>query len=132
MGRTASRTGHNRAYELCQQIGTTPQLFPVLRGLQVFHMTRTEYATARQLAERLLHLAQPLQDPALLVGAHLAVGQTLFFIGESPRPGRIWNRGSRCTLSNTTIRAGLGAIPTSSVWGMPRGHCGFWAIQIRP
>lgn len=76
---------YSHAHTLCQQLGTTPQLFPVLRGLQLFAMTRTEYTTARHLAEQLLCLAQHLHDPALLVGAHLAMGQTLFFLGEFPR-----------------------------------------------
>lgn len=56
-------------------------------------MTRTEYATAQPLAEQLLGLAQRPQDPALLVGAHLALGQTLFFVGDFPRARRHLEQG---------------------------------------
>lgn len=73
---------YTRALELCQHSGTTSLLFPVLRGLQICYMTRAEYAKSRQLAEQLHHLARQLQDSALLVGAHMAMGQTLFFCGE--------------------------------------------------
>jgi len=36
-----------QARELCLQLGETPQLFPVLRGLWVFYFVRTELQTAR-------------------------------------------------------------------------------------
>ncbi len=34
---------YTRARELCQQIGETPQLFPVLCGLWAFYSVRAEY-----------------------------------------------------------------------------------------
>ena len=43
-----------RARELCQQVGETPQLFPVLWGLWRFYIRRAEYQTARELGEQLL------------------------------------------------------------------------------
>jgi predicted ATPase len=71
-----------RARELCRQVGETPQLFPVLRGLWVFYEVRAEHQAARELGEQLLTLAQSLQDPALFVEAHRALGNTLFWLGE--------------------------------------------------
>jgi class 3 adenylate cyclase/predicted ATPase len=71
-----------RARELCQQVGETPQLFPVLHGLFRFHMVRSELQTARELAEKLFSLAQRVQDPALLLEAHRVLGQTMFWLGE--------------------------------------------------
>jgi predicted ATPase/class 3 adenylate cyclase len=73
---------YDGARKLCQQLGETPQLFPVLFGLWVFHTVRAEHETARELARHLLSLAQSLQDSALLLEAHHALGQTLFFLGE--------------------------------------------------
>jgi predicted ATPase len=73
---------YTRALELCQQIGETPQLFPVLRGLQIFYLIRAEHKTARELGEQLLTLAQRVQDPVFLPGAHFVLGQTLYFLGE--------------------------------------------------
>jgi len=75
-------TVYTRARELAQQIGDTAQLFPVLRGLYVFYLLRGKLSTAHELGERLLSLAQSVQDPAFLLEAHFAVGQTLMFQGE--------------------------------------------------
>src|SRR5262249_8896678 len=71
-----------RAHELCQQRGDTSQLFPILFGLCIFYFIRGELQTARELAEQLLTLAQSVDDPALLLEASLALGNTLFFLGE--------------------------------------------------
>jgi len=71
-----------RARELCRQMGETPQLFPVLYGLYRFYLLRAELHTARELGEQLLTLAQPQQDPALLLPAHRALGDALFWLGE--------------------------------------------------
>jgi predicted ATPase len=73
---------YTRALVLCRQVGETPQLFPVLVGLWRFHAVRAEYQTAHELEERLLRLAQSVQDPALLLEAHRPPGQTLFCLGE--------------------------------------------------
>src|SRR5262249_18377367 len=43
-----------RARALCQQLGDTPDLFPALYGLWVYHYTRADLHTARALAEHLL------------------------------------------------------------------------------
>jgi predicted ATPase len=73
---------YTRALVLCRQVGETPQLFSVLVGLWRFHAVRAEYQTAHELEERLLRLAQSVQDPALLLEAHRPPGQTLFCLGE--------------------------------------------------
>jgi tetratricopeptide (TPR) repeat protein len=59
-----------------------PQLFPALVGLFRFELTRGEPQGARGLAERLLRLAQAQPDPLLLPAAHVALGSTLFHLGE--------------------------------------------------
>src|SRR5262249_7775424 len=41
---------YTRAYELCQHVGVTPQLFPILVGLWGFYNTRAELAAAWELA----------------------------------------------------------------------------------
>ena len=74
-----------RARQLCQQVGKTPQLFPVLRGLAVFYLLRAELQTTDELGEQLLTLAQSVQEPALLLEAHYTLGATLFFRGEPTR-----------------------------------------------
>jgi predicted ATPase len=71
-----------RALELCRQVGETPQLFLALRGAQRFYLFRAELRTARELAERLVPLAQRAQDCALLPEAHAGLGAVLDSLGE--------------------------------------------------
>jgi predicted ATPase len=80
---------YTRARELCQQMGETPDVFPVLRGLWVFHEARAELQVARELAEQLLVLAQRHHDPIHLLEAHRALGNTLFWLGEFA-PARVY------------------------------------------
>lgn len=71
-----------RSRELCQRVEETPQLFVVLCGLYMFYHSRGELWTAYELADQLLHLAQNLQDPGLLLTAHLGLGANLYWRGE--------------------------------------------------
>ena len=73
---------YTRARALCQRLGDTPQLFPVLRGLWQFYLSRAELRTARELGEQLLHLAQGSPTPGLFLEAHRVLGEALFFLGK--------------------------------------------------
>src|SRR5262249_43031865 len=73
---------YTRARELCQQVGQTPQLFPVLAGLWVFYLVRAELQVTRELAEQLMSMAQRSHDPAHLLRAHQALGSALLWLGE--------------------------------------------------
>jgi len=75
---------YTRARELCQQVGETPELAPVLYGLLRFYTGRVQLSTARELGETLLRLAQRAHDPALAVAAHYALGLTWFNLGALP------------------------------------------------
>jgi hypothetical protein len=70
-----------RAAALGQQMGESPQRFAVLNALRSFRFMRAEHQAAHAVAEQLLDLAQRQHDPALLLGAHLALGQTLYHVG---------------------------------------------------
>ena len=71
-----------RAREICEEIGESPQLFPVIWGLWAYYLVGAELQEARQMAEKTLRLAQSAKDPVLLVGAHYAMGTSLQFLGE--------------------------------------------------
>jgi DNA-binding winged helix-turn-helix (wHTH) protein/tetratricopeptide (TPR) repeat protein len=75
---------YTRAHELCQQIGQTPQTFPALLGLWGFYLNRAQLHTAHELGEQLMRLAQQQPEPALQLGAHRALGVTLYYLGELP------------------------------------------------
>jgi class 3 adenylate cyclase/predicted ATPase len=73
-----------QAHVLCQQLGETPELVPVLFGLWRFYLVRPQLHTAREFGDTLLHLAQRTDDPALAVVAHQALGATWLFLGALP------------------------------------------------
>ena len=75
---------YTQAYALCQQVGATPELVPVLFGLWRFYVVRPQLHTARELGETLLDLAQHADDPALAVIAHYALGATWWWQGALP------------------------------------------------
>ena len=75
---------YTQAYALCQQVGETPELVPVLLGLWRFYLVRPQLHTARELGETLLRLAQRADAPALAVIAHYALGATWLFLGAFP------------------------------------------------
>jgi predicted ATPase len=71
-----------RARELCGQVEDAPQLFRALLGLYRFYGGRMERQTAREIVEQLYKLAQRVQDPDLLLQAHMARGSILCLLGE--------------------------------------------------
>jgi predicted ATPase len=73
---------YTRAYALCQQLGETPHLLPVLAGLRRFYTLVNEFQKGRELAEWLLALAHRVHNPVFLVEAHFALGNNAFFPGE--------------------------------------------------
>ena len=73
---------YTRARELCEQLGETPQLFPVLWALARMHDGRGELKVGRELGEQLLTLAQRGKDSALLLEAHHELWANLSAIGE--------------------------------------------------
>jgi class 3 adenylate cyclase/predicted ATPase len=75
---------YTQARALCQQVGETPELVPVLFGLWRFYNIQPQFHTARELGETLLRLAQRIHDPAPSVVAHYALGWTWFCLGALP------------------------------------------------
>ena len=73
-----------QAHALCQQVGETPELVPVLYGLYRFYVGRLQLHTAREIGETLLRLARHADDPALAVLAHSALGFTSLCLGALP------------------------------------------------
>jgi tetratricopeptide (TPR) repeat protein len=84
-GRTALQEmerAYLRAHELCQRVGEPPQLASVLFGLCMVYELRGEVHKSLALAQQLLTLAQRVQNPGLLLRAHMALGNVLYFLGD--------------------------------------------------
>src|SRR5262249_35922691 len=75
---------YTQAYALCQQVGETPELAPVLYGLYRFYAVRLRLRTAQEIGDTLLRLAQYTDEPTLAVIAHNALGVTWLYLGALP------------------------------------------------
>ncbi|MGZ4528846.1 MAG: ATP-binding protein, partial [Mycobacterium sp.] len=71
-----------RACELARHVGSTPELFPALSGLQYAQMVRGHMHKARALAEEFLGLAQQQQDPLTLAVGHRMLAYTAWWQGD--------------------------------------------------
>jgi predicted ATPase len=76
------QAAYAQAQALCRRVPESPQLFPVLFGLWGFYLVRAEYPSAQARARQLLHIAEGVQEPGLLVEAHGAMGVTAFYVGH--------------------------------------------------
>ncbi len=75
-------TNYLRAQELCEQLGDTEKVFPVIYGLFRYFMLRANYAKSRELAAQLVEMAEESQNPSFLVAAHRAMAAPLVYQGE--------------------------------------------------
>jgi hypothetical protein len=73
---------YSRAWALCDQLGRSAELFPVLRGLWHCYLVRGELQRAHGLAERLVVLAEEQAVPLRRALAQRVLGTTLFFLGR--------------------------------------------------
>jgi len=72
---------YTQAREMCERLGETPQLFPVLWGLARVYDHR-DLNMGREMGEQLLALAERVREPALLLEAHHERWANLFSLGE--------------------------------------------------
>lgn len=63
-------------------LSQSPESFPVLWGLWIFHLVRVQYHTALQLADELMALAEGTGDTGLALCAHVARGNTRMLSGN--------------------------------------------------
>jgi DNA-binding SARP family transcriptional activator len=78
----SGRAAVTRARELAEELADGPATISAYRSLYEVAVGRAEHAEARELAERMLDAGRRLADPASLAVAHLAVGRTLWCMGE--------------------------------------------------
>ena len=84
---------YSRAWALCDQLGRSADLFPVLRGLWHCYLVRGELQRARDLAERLVVLAEEDGAPLRRALAQRARGTALFFLGRFADAAAALNEG---------------------------------------
>lgn len=121
---------YTRAHELCRQVGDASQTFWAVWGLWAFHLVRGEIENATDLVQQLLALAAEQADPAIVLEAHGAAGQTFFFRGDLPaarahlETGIALDRPDR-DRSNTLITGGDVGTGARSNAALVLWHLGF-------
>jgi tetratricopeptide (TPR) repeat protein len=73
---------YTRAWALCQQLGETAPLCPILLGLGICAIGRGQLQKAQELLERTLTLAQQQHAAESLMRGYTVMGITLLFLGE--------------------------------------------------
>ena len=73
---------YTRARHLCQQIGDTPQLQPVLHGLRVFYEVKGELQTTSEISKQLFKIAEQSSSQAFRHLAHGTSGELALYLGE--------------------------------------------------
>jgi class 3 adenylate cyclase/predicted ATPase len=94
IGIAAPETGsaYARARALCEQLGDSVSLIPVLSGQISHHFGRAEYALAQRTAEDLLRLAQSRGDTASELVGSRSMGLNLHLLGEFRAAARNFER----------------------------------------
>lgn len=85
LGYASPETGAsmNRARELCETLGDAASLFPVIWGLWHYYaIGKADLKSADKATEHLWSISQNLNDPALMLGAHVSSAFTLQHLGE--------------------------------------------------
>lgn len=84
-------SAYAHARELCQQLGESARLAPVLWGLSGFHLVRGELLLGQELAERGVILAEGSHDPVVQGEAHHLLGANLLYRGKLAEASAHWN-----------------------------------------
>jgi adenylate cyclase len=75
-------SAYSRAKTLCDEVGGTPLVLPVLLGLSTFHTVRGEHAKGREFAEELLLTSAQFNDARHPVRANVLLGVTACMVGR--------------------------------------------------
>jgi class 3 adenylate cyclase/tetratricopeptide (TPR) repeat protein len=73
LGAPEVRDAYNRAWQLCQQIGEPPQLFPALFGLASYYRQQEEMQRVTEIGKQLLTLAEKQQGSVPFMLAYRAL-----------------------------------------------------------
>jgi class 3 adenylate cyclase/predicted ATPase len=81
-GELEVKRAFSRAQELSFQIHDDALLFHALAGIWYHHQVAGEVEPSLEVGKQLLHLSQTIEEPARLKFAHLAMAQSLLYLGD--------------------------------------------------
>ncbi|MFO1046921.1 MAG: AAA family ATPase [Geminicoccaceae bacterium] len=87
------RQAYDRAHELCLAVDAQPAEFPVLFGLSLYYLVRSELRAARPLVARCLVAARTAGDPDLMIEACCVAGPAEVYRGRFVAARRVLDRG---------------------------------------
>jgi len=73
---------YNRALDLCNKMGATPQLIPILLQLGTVFYIKAEYETALELGRRMLLIEERNKDPVIVTSTRLMNVMALYITGN--------------------------------------------------
>jgi tetratricopeptide (TPR) repeat protein len=83
-----------RARQLCEQLGDNARLMEVLLAMAHLRHNQADLQPARELAERVITMAQEGKASTTLAGAHFILGAALFFTGQFPTARKHFERAA--------------------------------------
>ena len=113
---------YSRAQELAQHIGEMPHLFPVLWGIWAYYAVLGRHPTSIGLAKQCLQLAQRINDPVLLIGAHHTYDIS-FWQGELVQAR--YHMEQMCTLYDSQQHSAHAAL-----YGIDLGIAGYHYLEL--
>ena len=72
----------DRARDLCEQLGQTPERFAMMWGNFAFHVVRGDFRLCADLAEEAMEFGERLNDPGILMEALFLRGLTMLYRGD--------------------------------------------------
>jgi predicted ATPase len=115
-----------RALELCEGAGEVPQLFPILRGLASFHILRMEYEKSIQMGERIVALAEHLDDAEMKIEGQMILGYNLGFQDAQVGVAYLEKAVASYDLQRPRVALGLGPYP--AVVGLTTSAIFLWTL----
>ena len=85
-----------RARVLAEELGQQPELAPIIWGLFAYYLVSGDMPEARTVADQYLRVAEATGDPLMLIGAHIANGISLMYIGEMSAAIDHCDKAARC------------------------------------
>jgi len=82
----------NRAMDLCQEFGDTPEVFMALSQIALYHSTRPEYRKALDIGIKITSLAEKLGDPMLKAISYYHTSWPWLNLGDQTRALEVLDR----------------------------------------
>ena len=93
LGAPEARICYERAESLCHSLNRPLLLYVALMGQWRHSLTTDKLSATLQIAKRIYSLAQEQNDPALMIGACVALAASLYFLGDFETSGQYAKQG---------------------------------------